>query len=822
VPAADEGAVRLISRMLAARARTLPRPRLTSPATHPAASPRQRAAHTAKQLATHPATLPAALIALCLSLAVLATPAAAFVEKVGITKVGLQPREVSRYWEGDLKRNGLGKLEAEANLPATKFANNEGAPVMHNVDTYAIFWDPQDFYHGDWQGLIEGFLANLGHAGTQLASVFAVDAQYTDATNLPAASHSAFLGGYTDTTPYPGPEAGCVNPNRFEFGAPLFEETTPVCLTDAEVQRELTNFVAQHNLHKGMETIFYVLTPPGVSVCVSEGHCSEFKGTIAVIEKDEQEKATAESKHETYIEPPEYKSYKNSFCSYHSAIGDGDANTIIYAAIPWTAGGEGDNHLSAADNAPGYDCQDGGFGPGTLPNGELQEKEKEKTATPKEEEEFYAKTKEEQRKQREAEAMGLENQHDQEPNQLAGKRSIDGSFDTGLADLIVNQIAVEQQNTVTDPLLNAWQDPAGNEVTDECRNFFAPTTGGSLAAEPETRAGTLYNQSLSGKNYYLNSAFDLAALELPYPGVQCRTGIELEPQFSDPNPVNAGEIVGFNGMQSDVTLNAGTAYSASGEAKPTYATYKWNFGDGSPEVTGYAPGAPAENPPATLCAEPWLSPCAASTFHSYQYGGIYTVTLTITDVGGNTATTSKVITVAGPPPPAPTPTPTPTPSPSGGASPAATPAASSPAPSPGSGSGSTPPVLPGPIATAAAVSSSLKQVSRKGLVVHYNVNEQVAGRFEVLLAASTAHSLGIGGRAASELPAGTPQSLVIGQALLVTTKGGHSSVRIKFSKRTAKHLRRAKTVTLMLRLKVRNAAKSPIFTTVFSTVSLHR
>jgi hypothetical protein len=755
-----------------------------------------------------------------LALGPIVAPAGATVEKVGTTTVGLQSREVSRYWEGDVKRNGLGKLEVEPNLAAFSFGNAKGDPVLHHVDTYAIFWDPEDFYHGDWQALIEGFLANLGHVGTQLASVFAVDAQYTDSTNLPAASRSSFLGGYTDTTPYPGAEAGCVDPNPFEFGAPLSESATPICLSDADIRRELTNFVGQHNLRKGMETIFYVLTPPGVTVCVAEGHCSEFEGTIAVIEKDEQEKATAEKKHETYVEPAEYKSYKNSFCSYHSAIGDGDTNTILYATIPWTAGGEGDNHLDTVDNAPGYDCQDGGFGPGILPNGELQEKEKEKTPTAKEEEEFEAKSKEEQRKQRESEALGLENPHDQEPNQLINKRSIDGSFDTGLADLIVNQIAVEQQNTVTDPLLNGWQDSAGNEVTDECRNFFAPTTGGSLAAEPETRSGTLFNQSLSGKNYYLNGTFDLAALELPYPGVQCRTGIELEPQFSDPNPVNTGEIVGFNGMESDVTLNAGTTYSASGKPEPTYATYTWNFGDGSPEVTGYAPGAPSENPPATLCDAPWLSPCAASTFHSYQYGGVYTVTLTVTDVGGNTATTSRTILVNGPPPPAPTPTPAPSPAPGTGG---AAPGTATPAATPPSGSGSATPTVavPGPVATAAAVSSSLRQVSRSGLIVRYTVNEQVAGRFEVLLAASTAHRLGIGGRVANELPAGSPKSLVIGQALLVTTKGGHSSVRIKFSKRVAKRLRHAKNVTLMLRLKVRNAAKSPIFTTVVSNVSLH-
>ena len=36
----------------------------------------------------------------------------------------------------------------------------------------------------------------------------------------------------------------------------------------------------------------------------------------------------------------------------------------------------------------------------------------------------------------------------------------DGSPDTGLADLIVSQIGVQQQNIVTDPLLNAWQDTA--------------------------------------------------------------------------------------------------------------------------------------------------------------------------------------------------------------------------------------------------------------------------------------------------------------------------------------------------------------------------
>ena len=51
----------------------------------------------------------------------------------------------------------------------------------------------------------------------------------------------------------------------------------------------------------------------------------------------------------------------------------------------------------------------------------------------------------------------------------------------GLADLIVSQIGVQQQNIVTDPLLNAWQDSAGNEVTDECRNSIPDHTVGGGA-----------------------------------------------------------------------------------------------------------------------------------------------------------------------------------------------------------------------------------------------------------------------------------------------------------------------------------------------------
>ena len=231
----------------------------------------------------------------------------------------------------------------------------------------------------------------------------------------------------------------------------------------------------------------------------------------------------------------------------------------------------------------------------------------------------------------------------QEPNQIKCPSS-DGFCDRGLADVIINQIAVEQQNIVTDPLLNAWHDASGNEATDECRNFFADVLGGTSKAQEGSYAGTLFNQNLDGNFYYLNTAFNLAAQRLNYPGVPCLTGAALDPKFTSPNTVGAGDTVTFDGMESDITMNAAVRYGEGAKEENNYAKYAWNFGDGSAEVTGYAPGTPP-------CEEEWISPCAASVTHSFQYGGTYNVVLTVTDVAGNIASVSRRVEVAGPPPP---------------------------------------------------------------------------------------------------------------------------------------------------------------------------
>jgi hypothetical protein len=391
----------------------------------------------------------------------------------------------------------------------------------------------------------------------------------------------------------------------------------------------------------------------------------------------------------------------------------------------------------------------------------------------------------------------------QEPNQIG--LGPDGEYNAGLADLIINEVADETIATTTDPLLTGWRNAGaeGEEVPDKCRNDFL---GGLLTklpgsqTEEHTGAGRAFNQAINGRQYYINDEFDQAAFYAPYPGVRCINQVNFAPEFTVQNTVHSGDQLTFNSTQSVVDLGI--------------AKYHWNFGDGTSAdvdcegrtpTNGVAPqdcnassGAGSPNP-------------VASVVHHYTYGGGYNVTLTLTDDGGNTASVAHEVTVSGPAPPSASTSGSTTSAQSSGgsSSPAATTTTTALAPH------------PAPVATQAVVSHNLSSVLKNGLVIRYSVSEQVAGRFEVLLASSIARKLGIHGAPASGLAKGTPPQTIIAKAILVTTKGGHNTYKLKLSKTTAARLRKRRKVSLMIRMVVHNAA-SPAVTTVLNTVNLSR
>jgi PKD domain len=356
-----------------------------------------------------------------------------------------------------------------------------------------------------------------------------------------------------------------------------------------------------------------------------------------------------------------------------------------------------------------------------------------------------------------------------------------------LADVIVNEVADQQIAAVTDPLFTAWHDTTEEtgdtyEAPDKCRNDFSPASSTS-------------NQSIGGTAYYLNDEFNQAGLYESYPGEACLNQVTVEPKFTAPNPVNSSEPVTFNATASSVDLGV--------------AKYDWTFGDGqtaevncegrtptfrhSPVECGTGSGVASPNP-------------VASVVHEYAYGGTYDVRLTVTDDAGDTATSYASITVSGSPPPSP--------------STSSTSSSSSTTSTTTSTTSTAALVLPAPVAAQAVSSTVLGKVTRKGLPVRYSVNEQVTGTFEVLLAAKIAKRMHLHLLRAKGLAAGTPPQVVVGKAVLITTKGGRGSLKIHFGKKTGRRLRRRHKVQVLLWLHVRNASGAT--TAVLSKITLHR
>lgn len=599
-----------------------------------------------------------------------------------------------------------------------------GGRVLHSTDTYAIYWDPEGAYRGDWAQLIDRYLHDVGVDSKGLSNVFAVDTQYADGSGN-AKYQNTFRGAFTDTDPYPTVANGgkCTEPAVF------------ACLTDRQIQAELQRYISSVNPPLPGATgtpVYYILTPPGVTVCTDQGGNGNCSNSTAVGSN-----------------PP------NGICGYHSAITSVYSN-VVYAVQPWTAGSSGEIIESSnpvKTNKPTSDvlaCQD---------DGQLQE-----------------------------------------PNQLPGLNPF-GNYAEGLADVIINDLSIEQSNIVADPYPAvgeaAWYQTGSNaEEGDVCRYDFGPQPP-PPTPPTTTNADSQSNQTINGSSYYLQYEFDSAAETVIWPGIPCLGGVNLEPHFTAPNPVNAGDYVTFNGSESDVDINAkGTP--ANHLSSPVYA---WNFGD---------PYVPAAQNVAV----------GASQLHAYTYRGTYTVTLTVTDGGQNTRSYSQAITVEGPPPPSSEPSKEGTPgvaTPASPSTPGSTGSAQPGATTPGT---TAPASAPKPLAAATVASTSLAKVLRNGLVIRYSVNEQVTGRFEVLLDAGIARRLGIHGPRAAGLPASSPTSIVIAKAILVTTKGGRNTVKILFGKHTAAQLHKLRKVSLTLRMIVRNASsRNP--TTVLSKVTLH-
>jgi hypothetical protein len=181
----------------------------------------------------------------------------------------------------------------------------------------------------------------------------------------------------------------------------------------------------------------------------------------------------------------------------------------------------------------------------------------------------------------------------------------------GKIDDSLSSLSHEANESITDPLLNAYFDEEGLENGDECRNTpFGEDYGAALGGG----AGTLFNESINGGHYYLQQEWSNDIEDCAQ-----RVG-PAKPAIANPGAISPGQLVEFNG--------AGSAPGDGG-----IVSFEWEFGDGGIGV-------------------------GAHPLHSYAALGTYTVSLTVTDDGGFTYSTSRQVEVTTPPPPSP-PTPVP-------------------------------------------------------------------------------------------------------------------------------------------------------------------
>jgi PKD repeat protein len=195
----------------------------------------------------------------------------------------------------------------------------EGGPVMHSATTHVVFWDPKEEFTATTKTIVEGFFTNVAKDSGLGSNVWGVAGQYTDKTGN-AAYSSTFGGALLDKTAYPK-TGNCAVPKEGDSGPPY---TT--CLTDAQLQTELSSFVAAKKLAKGPTQLYFLLLPHKVVTCFTgEPVCSN-----------------------------------NFFCAYHSYIEPGSPEEIIYADIPF----------SLLDEGFVKGCQDDGHAKLQLPNGD--------------------------------------------------------------------------------------------------------------------------------------------------------------------------------------------------------------------------------------------------------------------------------------------------------------------------------------------------------------------------------------------------------------------------------------------------------------------
>jgi PKD repeat protein len=154
-----------------------------------------------------------------------------------------------------------------------------GGPVMHAHKTYTIYWAPPiasangqpntSFtpFPAGYEGTINSFLANVAADSGKLSNVYSTDIQYGEPSG--GIYSSEFGGTFVDTDLYPSRNTTSTTEDcPISAGGDGLPPSNQPCLTDAQIETELTAFHAAHPLlPTALEAMYFIVTPQGVNSC---------------------------------------------------------------------------------------------------------------------------------------------------------------------------------------------------------------------------------------------------------------------------------------------------------------------------------------------------------------------------------------------------------------------------------------------------------------------------------------------------------------------------------------------------------------------------
>ncbi len=464
-----------------------------------------------------------------------------------------------------------------------------GGPVLHTTRPYLVFWvgaggstpiDP------GVESVFDQYLTDTATTGATDTDGYGVGRQYTDTTGFADAgqSFSAASQSISDTQPYPTLDTNAC------------ASTLSNCVTDAQVQAELTRLIAADGLPTGTGArapVYFVVLPDTVDGCdTGSADCAS-----------------------------------STFCAYHSNFTDGPDH-VAYAVIPLLNA----NGICQADGTNVLQAPNGTFGDVSPDVGldNLSHEYNESITDPLGTGWWSASTGQEEADN--CESYGATEDPANGLNPDSYLPTLGGTEDLGtLYDQLIDNDQYYTQTEWSNGDLDCHAQPVASGFTPGMLAPAAVGTGTAASFTPSAGAASVSSATWDfgdGSPPVFTVGGGTRSHTYVAPGRYTVTLTVVDDNgnlATKTHPISVGSppTAAFT-APSTSAAGATVDFDASGSSDPNAGVaitgYSWRFGDGS-SGTGVAPT------------------------HAYAHAGTYDATLTIADSGGFTASAARTIVV---------------------------------------------------------------------------------------------------------------------------------------------------------------------------------